>query len=1379
MSIDRFPGFVVVTSGGRVAFGISETGPPLWVIDTALLAGTPTLSIKRVGTPGNAPAAAADLVPPGRPGKILSRHSLSIALSNARYPGTNIAADLSMLIIEVITQDDTTFDVSLNLTFGNAAFSWADGGFADWLQGLNVQTAQVAFGGTVVALQGGGTVAFGPATTGTLRLTPGVLTIEDGLVCTIAALGVAATSTSLTISIPGPTAQSSVVMRSSTPYAVPLPSPTPLGSVTAQAGFNTLSVLATETGQRATFASDLRQPLYALELIDGVRDLSGSPARFEFLVGQVIFDLTTPVPSTLLRALGATDSQVLLAGGIGLRVPRNFESAGVLTLQLSMDASGWTVIQATLPLPGLFLPLDDGIAEPAATPGAVLSLVPGSPNWLRLGLLPAGTPRLHIEDFAVHLTRPADLLDIEVSSTNMAFEATEGSTSTLAPVQNGQPAFWRVSFPPQHIAEQAFYRGSEQSNLASQGDDPLVAPPVSARMAGPTVLAFSVPADVPRFQVTLANLLDWKRYQQSDIAAPLQAPDPIRQTAIELPERLFISTDTASGWSHSVTVATDVSELWHSRLALRRPLATGGFVIDERASSALRQGRAFFSPDSPNPSPDPFKSSLTGIQRDEIVRLSSGTDAFAHTFDIQQLMLSALGGTSRFGTGWNPPSQFGLTLWQHETSFGRDQYVRVAERGFLFPYGHRASKVTVSERRFLPGPNPQQAVAYLVQFDYIIVTQPVHSYSSLDLPFTEIEFVTRITPTLNQPQPLPGSPAPPPVHTFWIFAENVPFHFELAATDLLGRKLRFQAPAIFVQDDSAYEVSVAAAAAEYRRGGSFNQPVPFGGQKVAFAPSKDAESTSFETTTLSLDSNVPTPTPAGWKDSNGNPLFRPLMSEATMHHAAAAALAGAADAVRVKYFGPYLQQVRLQAAAALDSPVDVFLTFPDPPAAKLGADKTGVAAPGYAMTAVSRTLGAVGGNPNDIVKGVFDPSTFLGNNAKFLGQIDLRQVIGAPSPIPNLNTTVVTAADGTRSAVTTFDWHPPLKAPPAGPLQLTFSSASKLDLTAQVTTQLTASPTPPSAELHGSVGGFTLDFAGLVALNFTSMKFDSVTGRKPSIDVRLDPTDPVVFEGDLEFVNALKKLIPSDGFSPSSLAPSMASAAAAKPANGPFLDVTAAGITAGFSLAIPTVGVGIFSMEDLRIGAALTLPFEDKPVSLAFNFAEPDHKFLLTVDLLAGGGYLVLDLDASGVQRLEFAIEFGANVALNLFIATGSAHILAGASLILTQTNTNLTGYLRAGGELTVLGLVSISVDFYLALSYDSSTGDLHGIASLSVEVSVAYISKSVTLTLERRFAGSGGPRSSAPLELAAAIAPGAVDLNELLSNDDWAEYAGAFATEG
>src|SRR5262249_29962430 len=147
------------------------------------------------------------------------------------------------------------------------------------------------------------------------------------------------------------------------------------------------------------------------------------------------------------------------------------DGPGTFSLAMSFDGSAWHVLGAALPLPGLFLPLDDGIAEPGSPREARFSLVPAGPNWIQLGPLADGQPRLHIEDFGVHVIRPADLLDIEISCTNVAFEVVDGFTPTLGPAQNGQPSFWRIVFPPQHIAEQAFYRGSEQPSLALRGDD--------------------------------------------------------------------------------------------------------------------------------------------------------------------------------------------------------------------------------------------------------------------------------------------------------------------------------------------------------------------------------------------------------------------------------------------------------------------------------------------------------------------------------------------------------------------------------------------------------------------------------------------------------------------------------------------------------------------------------------------------------------------------------------------------------------------------------------------------------------------------------------------------------------------------------------------
>ena len=873
-------------------------------------------------------------------------------------------------------------------------------------------------------------------------------------------------------------------------------------------------------------------------------------------------------------------------------------------------------------------------------------------------------------------------------------------------------------------------------------------PPVNARMAGPTQLAFIVPPDLPRFPVTLANLLDWSRYEQAGTALdnpgqppPLQRPDLDRQTAIEIPYRLLLSVDNASGWSHTTTAPTDLSELWNTRLAFRKPLGAGRFVIDERPSSGPRQGRVYYTPDLDAPE-DPVSTSLTSKQRPQIAHLSCDPSPAAHAFDVRELMLTALGGTLHLDTGWNPPLGFDVTLWQHTASFGRDQYVRVGQRGFVAPYGHRATKITVSERRFIAQPDGAQAVAYLVQFSYIIITQPVRSYAGLDLPLTAIEFVTRVTPALSAPQPFPNTNAS------WIRSlGNEPLLFDLTATDLRDRTIGFRAPAIFIEDDPLFENSVTEAVNHFQSDSTINTPVDFRRQKIAFAPSDDDEATTFETAAVSLGITDLRPGGSGtWRDSQtGEPLFRPGMEGASIRHAAATALAGAPDTISVKYFPDYVKQASVHAAAAVDG-VDVFLLIDSPPVGKLSADKSGVASPAYSLTSISKQFGAVGGKPENILAQNIVPSDFLNDSARFLGDIRLSQILNSAgiSQIPNLNTVVNKAPDGTpTSTVTTFEWHPPLESLSLAALSLTFTN-STLDLKVKITAQLATPPVPPVSELHGKVGSFDLSFAGLIALHFNSMTFDSVTGQKPNIDVTLKKNPvPVEFLGELAFVNALRDLIPSGGFSPASAVPSAAlvAAAAPVPANGPFLEVTPSQIIAGFALAVPSVGIGVFSLENIRLSAALTLPLEDKPVGFAFNFGERDHKFLLTVDLLAGGGFLAIELSSQGVQRLEFAVEFGANVALNLFVASGSAHVLAGVHLAFTQSEgKSFIAYLRAGGELTVLGLVSISVDFYLALGYRTGPpDDLYGIASLTVEVSVAFISKSVTLTMERSFPGSGG----------------------------------------
>jgi hypothetical protein len=166
-----------------------------------------------------------------------------------------------------------------------------------------------------------------------------------------------------------------------------------------------------------------------------------------------------------------------------------------------------------------------------------------------------------------------------------------------------------------------------------------------------------------------------------------------------------------------------------------------------------------------------------------------------------------------------------------------------------------------------------------------------------------------------------------------------------------------------------------------------------------------------------------------------------------------------------------------------------------------------------------------------------------------------------------------------------------------------------------------------------------------------------------------------------------------------------------------------------------------------------------------FAISERHHPFLVTVTLFGGGGFFLIGVSAKGVDEIEAAIEFGGAVSLNLGVASGGVFVMAGLYFGRTGDVATLTGYLRCGGYLSVLGLITISVEFYLAFSWrDKGSGrsEVWGQASLSVSVKVACFSKTVTLSVERRFAGAGGDPS----------------LEDVVDADDWQDYCLAFTAE-
>jgi hypothetical protein len=93
-----------------------------------------------------------------------------------------------------------------------------------------------------------------------------------------------------------------------------------------------------------------------------------------------------------------------------------------------------------------------------------------------------------------------------------------------------------------------------------------------------------------------------------------------------------------------------------------------------------------------------------------------------------------------------------------------------------------------------------------------------------------------------------------------------------------------------------------------------------------------------------------------------------------------------------------------------------------------------------------------------------------------------------------------------------------------------------------------------------------------------------------------------------------------------------------------------------------------------------------------------------------------------------------------------------------------LTGYLRASGSLSVIGILTVSLVFYLGLSYTSKGGGPHGgtmwgQATLTVKIEILFFSTSVGVSMEREFAGNDPT------------------FRQLISPSAWMEYCDAFAS--
>jgi hypothetical protein len=545
----------------------------------------------------------------------------------------------------------------------------------------------------------------------------------------------------------------------------------------------------------------------------------------------------------------------------------------------------------------------------------------------------------------------------------------------------------------------------------------------------------------------------------------------------------------------------------------------------------------------------------------------------------------------------------------------------------------------------------------------------------------------------------------------------------------------FTVPMMFVSDA---EDQLSAVYAEYNNPtklpDDFDRVACVPGQKILFAEAAGNDNTRLVTDSLTF--NV---------DSGDG---HPVLSQAAVHIPQVQELLGTNAATTISLYGRYVTN-------DFDAGAGVFATVDKLDVQFQSQKAGGFARPNVDLTLLSRARGPIAGTSTDAENDHFDPASFFGKGvADLFGTFDVSGLVFSgplADSAPTMTTTTKDDGAGGQFIETTIDWKPPsLKASDAGVAQFAPQGGSTLTVHGLIQKHVPVSgavPGSPTFSFAGTLTKFDVTILD-VDVKFDSFAFSAVNGGKPNINVSLQ-SPPMDFTGDLKFVDDLTNAIPPGLFG-----------------DGPSIDLVdqPLGVRAGFAVALPPIEIGVFALKDVALGAALTLPFLDGKPVIDFNVSRRDHPFLVAVAIFGGGGFFHLQVDTAGMKELEAALEFGATASVDIGVASGGVHMMAGIYFSLQRKDggdlaSTLSGYLRMGGSLSVLGLITVSIEFNLTFTYDKDRDKAYGRATLTVEVDVAFFSKSVELTVERGFGGSNDPK-----------------FEDLFTPATWSDYARAFA---
>lgn len=917
--------------------------------------------------------------------------------------------------------------------------------------------------------------------------------------------------------------------------------------------------------------------------------------------------------------------------------------------------------------------------------------------------------------------RGEDLVHLGVSSSGMLVDP--GPPTTLVA---GANASLLLAFPPQHIAEEVVDAGQQL-------------PPGSTlrgRPAGVSQLAFHVPEGT-RIPLTVEGVLT--AVTAGGLNFRPGTPGNPASTVVELPWQLaFTPSDVDVLVEHSAVPqagADGAVALWST--AVRR--ASGEPMHAQPLDASVV---------------DPFRMGLGGGARSLIRALASDQ------LVVNELRLSALGGL--LDVSGQAPG-FG---WRHRAALGRDQTVRVVWHGTLLPLGLRATYTEDSDRQTRPdegeGEMPEP-IAALRKIGVLTVIEPVRTGRTSRFPFDRIEIAEVSYGGLVEPD---WQPVQRQVDVAGLTAALDRTNAELqdwvptpdgAVVELVAESDdRLQYYLWLVKTRALTEQAIAAGGYQHDVEVVFRPATAAG--PIAFRVKASASGNDLEfAMPLAFVADVELPAQFGLAayTSRGNPdvlaTVRKVLGSSEVGLPAILVdlrpdLAAADDrrerpvGVQEVYalnFGatpsdagfeptlgwpttPFEGQpdwaalIGLPATRQLtgdDAPVRIALPPPERAADVIvdlvegrsvlfenQADRIGgLATPSFTANALSVAHGLVSDAGLQPGPAGIDPKLLL-NNAKLLGA-DLAALIDRTKlhQPPQLTGPPVTYQWGPVDLIAGAP-EPPVPPPALVPLAgatmtITVAGGTTISKLTNVSLRLPADDP-------------------LIVISFASLEFTQSGSESPTLRVGNPVT--ATFQGALQLLSELASRAGLDSTTAAVVSSSE-------------------GISVGYRLPIPEASCGAFSLRNATFSAEVQIPFKPPGVRIVLGFASRAEPFALSILALGGGGYVRAVLnsgafgDKAGVEELEIALEFGALLAVNLGIARAEVQVVGGIRLVSSPSWT-FTGYIRLGGSVELLGLISVVVELRLELSYDMDDNTMWGRATMRVELDLTLTSFDVEL---------------------------------------------------